>query len=216
MGKQHFAIDKDGPKRLTIQWRGLWKNVEVLVDGQTQGEPFANLKALKQGREFRLADGRTLYVGFVQRFGSAGLDLKIDGLPLRGTGADPRVAIRTAAVWLFVVSAISTIAGVIGLASPAVAALGFGWPSLAAGIVLGVLGFLVLKKRSKVALGIAIAIVLIDTGLTFALFAQMGGRGGVPTGLYLRVIMIIALVSSWRALGEVRQVEERELTDTFR
>jgi hypothetical protein len=216
MGKRHFAIEKDGPKRLTIQWRGIWKEVEVLVDDQRLGEPFPNLRALKQGRDFVLADGRTLYVGFFQSFGRAGLDLKVDGVPLLGTGRDPRAAIKVAAIWLFVMSGISILGGIIGLASPVVARFGFGWPSLVAGAVLGVLGFLVLKKRSRVALAIAIAIVLVDTALTFVVYAQVGGRGGVPTGLFLRGLMLFALFSSWRALGEVKKVEERELTDTFR
>ncbi len=216
MGKQHFAIEKDGPKRLTIRWRGIWKQVEVVLDGERLGEPFPNLKALKRGREFTLPDGRALQVGFFQTFGRAGLDLKVDGVPLRGAGTDPRVAIKMAALWLFVMSGISTLGGLLGLGSPVVARIGFGWPSLVAGVVLGVLGFLVLKKRSKVALGFAIGIVLVDTALTFALFAQAGGRGGVPSGIFLRVIMIVALLSSWRALGEVKKVEARELTDTFR
>ena len=216
MGKQHFAIEKDGPKRLTIQWRGMWKQVEVVLDGQRLGEPFPNLKALKQGREFTLPDGRVLYVGFFQTFGRAGLDLKVDGVPLRGAGTDPRVVIKQAAAWLFVMSGVSLLGGIIGLASPVVAQLGFGWPSLVAGVVLGVLGFFVLKKHSKVALGVAIAIVLADTALTFTLIAQTGGRGGIPTGMILRVLMLITLFSSWRALGEVKKVEARELTDTFR
>ena len=217
MGKQAFALEKNGPKRLTVTWRGIWKEVQVSLDGQSLGPPFANLKELKLGRDFTLPDGRVLFVGFFQTFGRAGLDLKLDGLPLHGTVADPRKTIRNAAIWLFVMSGLSIVIGILGLAVAGVSRLGFGWPSLVAGVVLGVLGYLVLKKRSKVALAIAIVIVLADTALSFVFFAQGAGRGpSVPPGIYMRIFMIIALFSSWRALGEIKDVEARELTDTFK
>lgn len=214
--EQKFAIEPGGDKRVVVKWQGIWKNVEVLFDGQRLGEPFPNLKALKEGRQFRLPDGRALDVRFVQSaFNTQGLTLLLDGRPLPGAGNDPRVQIKLAAGLLYFVAGLSALLGIVGLAGVRfMRDLGFSWPSLVAGVVLAVLAYVGVKYRSRVAFGIAAGIIALDMVLTFALTA---GVGHVPfAAIFFRILILAAVIRGIKAVGDLRELEKKELAETFR
>jgi len=199
-----------------VRWQGIWKNVEVLFDGQPLGEPFPNFKALKIGRRFHLPDGRPLDVKFVQAtFNTQGLTLLLDGRPLPGAGNDPRVQIKLAAGLLYFVAGLSALLGILGLAGVRfMRDLGFSWPSLVAGVVLAVLAFVGVKYRSRAAFGVAAGIIALDMIATFALTA---GVGRVPfAAIFFRVLIIAAVIRAIKAVGDVRELEKKELAETFR
>lgn len=56
MPSSEYALVADGPKRLEVQWKGLWKDVTLSFDGQELGV-IENKKALKIGADFALPDG---------------------------------------------------------------------------------------------------------------------------------------------------------------
>lgn len=215
--EQKFALEKGGDKRLVVRWSGIWKNVEIVLDDQVLGEPIPNLKALKAGRDYAMPDGRTLTVKFITGlFEQQGLSLFIDGRPIAGSSQDPREQIKLAAGLLYFVAGLSALLGILGMAGVTfLANLGFGWPSLAAGVVIGVLGYVGAKHRSRAAFGVAAAIILVDMALSIALTADMGGR--VPTtGLIIRAFILIAVFRGIKAVGDAAKADDRDLAETFR
>jgi len=215
--ENRFALDKGGEKRLVLRWRGIWKNVEVLLDGQPLGEPLPNFKALKRGADYPLPDGRTLHVRFVSgAFFAQGLTLLIDGRPLAGTRQDPRTQIKLAAGMLYFVAGLSALLGILGMAGVKfLAFLGFSWPSLLAGVVLAVLGFVGIRYRSRLAFAAAAALMVIDMIVALALTIDTQGR--LPTtGIVIRVLIIIVVFRGIKSVGAVAGVEKQELADTFR
>jgi hypothetical protein len=55
----------DGNRNLEIEWRGLWRDVVVKLDGETVGT-VATQKEMKQGRSFTLKDGAKLDIKLEQ------------------------------------------------------------------------------------------------------------------------------------------------------
>lgn len=213
--EKHFAIEKGGQKRLTLKWSGIWKNVEVTLDGASLGDPIPDFKSLKVGRDFRLPDGRNLFVQFENKVGGGGLALSIDGRPLPGAGNDPREAIRNAAIILWVVAGLNLV-------------LGFGLMGIAGGrfegadlalilaepIVFALLGWLVWKHKSRVALLIGIILQIVGG---IAIIAMLSEAGRVPTfGIVLRVFIVVALIRGYKAIGEAQRLEKEELVDAFK
>ncbi|MFO0745375.1 MAG: hypothetical protein U1F43_06845 [Myxococcota bacterium] len=211
--EKRFAIEKGGERRLLLRWRGFWKNIEVVLDGQSLGEPIPDFKALRLGRGYPMPDGRMLFVQFENKFAGGGLAVTIDGRPLPGANNDPRTAIRTAAILLWVIAALNLVLGLI-----LTSAHGGRGPELAIPIavaaVLAGLGFAVFKYQSRAALLVAIILEVVDGVATIAM---MSGGGRIPTtGVIFRVFIIAALVRAYRAVGEARRLEQEELVDTFR
>ena len=57
MPKQTFAFESGGPKRLVIEWKGMFKNTTITVDG-VQLATIPDQKALVAGKEVKLKIGR--------------------------------------------------------------------------------------------------------------------------------------------------------------
>lgn len=213
MPQRKFAMEKNGPQRLVLRWKGIWKNLEVVLDDQVLGEPIPNFKALKLGRSYTTPDGRELFVTFENKFAGGGLSVTVDGRPLPGAGNDPRTAIKTAAILLWIIGGINLVLGMVLAASTGGRGAALAIPA-AVGIVLAGLGFAVFKWHSRAAILIAIALEAVDT---IAAFALMSGSNRIPTtGIFFRVFIIVALVRAFRAVSEAKRLEKEELVDTFR
>jgi len=211
MPQRKFRLEKNAPERLVVSWRGMWKDVHVQLDGQDLGEPFANFKALQAGRDFALPDGATLHVQF-QKGGlgrTQALEVSRNGHPLPGSDADPRTQVKAAAVATWIIAALSTVFGVIGVSGVRWAEkLGFGWPSLAFGVGFGVLGYFILR-RNRIALALVVALFAVDTILMLLGGFEAGGR--LPTtGLVVRIFLFIPLINGFKAMSAADAVDRRE------
>lgn len=212
-----FALEQGGEKRLLLRWKGMWKNVEVLFDGQPLGEPFANFRELKRGRDFALPDGRSLHVQYIAKaFAQQGIDLRVDGRPVAGTSQDPREQIKLAAGLLYFVAGLSALLGILGMAGVEfLAGIGFGWPSLVAGFVLAGLAYLGARYRSRAAFGVAAGIIVVDLLLSIAVSAQLGGR--LPTtGIFIRALILIAVFRGMKAVGDAARADDADVAEAFR
>jgi len=213
--ERRFAVEKNGDKRLLVRWRGIWKNVEVLWDGQPLGEPIASFRDLKAGKSYPLPDGRSVYVYFDQKYGGGGLSVTVDGRPVAGAANDPRTAIKHAAVLLWIIAGLNIVIGAIALGVAGLQAMGVGWPTLAFGAVLAVLAFCVQRYRSQVAIVIAIIIEIVD-GLVLAVTLFSAGGRMQPFPIFIRVFIVMALFRAFKAVKEAQKVEADEIVDTFR
>lgn len=208
MPTRKFSLKQGEPARLELTWRGIWKDIRVLVDGREIGE-IPDGKALKAGRDFTLPEGLgTLRVQLVQSFGSAELQVLRNGQPLPGSGSDPEVRFKGAwGIILFIAGFNFLIGlGTVVFEIELFERLGLGVGSLIVGVVYLGLGLLVKQLRSRIALGLAIALFALDGIATLVM--SMDGGGTPPVGgIIVRVFLLLPMIKGFEA---IKQLEEAQ------
>jgi hypothetical protein len=204
MPKNGFAVDRGGPPRIELEWRGLFKQVHVRCDGQVLGV-IADGKALKQGRTFELPIGGTLGVRLVQGFMGTELEVTRDGMPLPGSATDPESRVKVASGIIFFVGGLSIVLGIIAalVRVEALMSIGLGFESAFFGLFYLVLGFFVRKHYSAIALGIAIALFALD-GL-YGVWVAIEVESSPPIGgIIFRTFLIMAMAKGFGAIRRMR------------
>ncbi len=207
MPKKEYALEAKGPKRLTLEWSGLWKNMRVQVDGQLLGT-IENSAALKAGKEFSIPAGGTLKVQLKQSFANTELQILLNGEPLPGSASDPEQRFATAVNLLMIIGGLNIVAGLVVMLFNVefLARLGIGLESLIIGVVFLGLGFATKKTRSMVALALGVGLF----GLTsvFSIIGAVGATGRPPIGaIVFRVILFMGMAKGFGALKELKAKE---------
>jgi hypothetical protein len=205
MPSQTFALEPNGPRRLTLSWSGFWKNFTIALDGQQVGALTPG--ELKAGKDVLLPDGSTLQVHLKQGFGNVGLELSRNGKPLPGAANDPMSMVKVAGYLLYFLAALNALLGAaaVALDVEVLLANGIGVASIVLGFIFAVCGYFTMQ-RSLVALIIAIVLYSLDAVAMLATAVAAGGStgfGGIIGGIMMRVFFIIALacgVTGMRAL----------------
>ena len=194
MPSQSYALEPNGPKRLEISWGAFWKDFTLQLDGQQLGT-VANSAELRQGREFTLPDGSTLRVQ-LKRGLTSELHLHLNGKALPGTAGDPLQRLRLAAYVLFFIGGLNAIFGLFGLLVPIdfFQQIGVGLFNLLLGLVFLLLAVFVLR-RSLVALGIAFALLLVET------ISRL--LSGFSPALFLNLVFLVIL---WQGMDALRDL----------
>ena len=211
MQKLTYALEPNGPKRLEVSWKAMWKAFTVKVDDRVVGRA-SGQKELREGKRFRLKDGSYLSVKLVNKLTGVDLEILHDGQPLPGTSADPATRLKNAYRTVFLVAGLNTVLGLVAvlLEAPFLQALGIGFYSILFGLVFVVLGFLV-RKGSQFALILAIAIFALDGILGFVLMSAEGVTPS-PGGLLGRILLMITMIQWISAIRALKQrVEEPSL-----
>jgi len=215
MAMQSFKLDKDGPKRVGLTWKGIYKQAVVTFDGEPLGPPIADLRKDAGPHSYTLPDGLgTLTVGYHKKQGlmdQPRVELSHDGRPLPGTGGDPRTAITLGAGVMWFIAGLNILLGSLGAAGvDFFVRMGVDWPSILVGVVFGVLAFLVQKKRSRVALLVGIILFAGDAILTLALSMDIA-HGRVPTtGIVLRVLLLMPMIQAYSAIGRADKLDAED------
>ena len=151
MPSAKYALEKDGPKRIEVSWKGMWKEFTVRFDGRKVGT-IADSKELKAGRVFLLPDGSGLKVQLVQRFIQPELQLLRNGRPLPGSASDPEARLKLAYGMVLFVGGLNVVLGLVAeLGQVAfLQGIGLGIGSIIFGLLFIGLALLV-KRRSAVA-----------------------------------------------------------------
>jgi len=211
MPTRKFALQKGEEARLVISWRGIWKDIRVLLDGEELGT-IGGSAEIKAGKEFTLPGRQgTLRVQLVQTFGSAELQVLRNGQPLPGSGSDPEVQFKGAWGILLFIAGLNL---VIGLATvvfevEALARMGLGVGSLIVAVIYLGLALVVRTYRSAIALGVGIALFAIDGLLTVA--AGFEGTGTPPIGgVLMRVFLILPMIKGFSAIRALKAGEKGE------
>jgi hypothetical protein len=205
MAKYKFALDKGGPKRLELDYSLGFKNLKVRVDGREVGV-IQTKKEWEQGRSFKLADGSTLNVQLTKSGLSTGLTVLRDGWPVPGSNTDPYKRLSEAYSAAFFVAFVNLAIGLGGVLFQVdfLLELGLGWFSVIFGLVFVGLGFGI-RAKSKLALGAALAILVLDSALT-VYATLLGGFGGTPyvSGIFVRIAILWML---WRGFDAISMLE---------
>ncbi|MFO0722525.1 MAG: hypothetical protein U1E65_02000 [Myxococcota bacterium] len=205
MAKREFALEAGGPKRLCLRWKGLWKEIQLELDGKVVGT-IAGQAELKNGKSFTLPDGSAVHVQLVTGFGSAELQVTKNGDPLPGSGGHPEERLRQAVNVIFFIAALSGLLGLLAVVFDVafLVNLGIGVGSVVMGVLFLALGFAVKSTRSAIALGIALVLFILD-GLA-SLVMSLGASGTPPIGgLVARVFLVIPMIKGFGAIRELKQ-----------
>ena len=202
MPKKTFALEPGSSRTVDIEWRGIWKDFKVSLDGQVLGT-MNGQKQLQEGDTYPLQDGSVLAVKLEQGFGSAELKITRDGQPLPGTDSDPRQQLESAAGIVFFIAGLNIVLGLVAELLDVGLLLdnGLGWGSVVFGVVFLGLG-LWARKGSRVALILAIALFAIDGLLGLYLVVDAGGTPGTG-GVVMRVLLIAGMIKGVMAAGKV-------------
>lgn len=196
-----LPIEPEGPKRLEITWEGLYNHMTVSFDDEHLAD--VPKDEAERGTSVRLPDGSTLSIELrgVGAFGTRKeLHLARDGKPLPGTAGDPETAAKTAGYLLYFLAGMNALCGAVSL-SGSIEMLG---PDMAIGTLVmaglfGVLGLFTMRG-SRIALGIAMAVYLLDGVATLVLTSSAGGSP--PLGmLWIRVMFLMAMGRSFMTMG---------------
>jgi hypothetical protein len=191
MPTQSYSFEPGGPQHLEVSWSAGWKNFALTLEGQPLGS-IPDTKALRQGQEFNLPDGSILRVQ-LRRGLTSELHLLRNEQPLPGSASDPQLRLRLAYFVLFFIGGLNAVFGLLGMLIPArfFQQLGVGLYNLLIGLAFLVLGLFTLR-RSPIALGIAFALLLIESISSLL--------GGFNVSLFLNLVFLIILWQGMEAL----------------
>jgi hypothetical protein len=178
----------------------MFKNFRIRFDGQDVGG-FPDRAALEAGGRFALPDASELHVQFVRGFAVAELRVQRNGATLPGSDADPDQHVKTAAAVVYLVGGLTLAIGLLAeLADVTMLRnLGAGWASAAEGVVFLVLAWFV-GRRSRVALGIAIALYGLESVATLYVSLSASGSPSVG-GIVMKVFFLVAMVRGFKAMS---------------
>ncbi len=203
MAKQSFALEAGGPKRLVISWKGIYKEVNVSLDGTRLGI-IPNQKALSAGQEFRLADGSTIKVQLVSKVYGSELRVLRNGQPLPGSASDPQTRLKNAYRMVYFVAGLNLVLGLVSFLFNVefLLEIGIGFASILFGLVFLALGFFV-QKKSLFALFVAIVIFALD-GIGGLFLSVAAGYNPSVGGLIARVILLIPMIQGVGAIKALK------------
>jgi hypothetical protein len=179
----------------------MYKDMRVLMDGREVGT-IAGKAALDAGQTFDLGADGTLSVQFDKTFGSQGLKVSRNGVPLPGSIDDPGTKVKTATGLIYLVAGFNAVLGLVGALGniDLLKTLGIGWTYVVIGACAAALGFAV-SRRQTWALVLFIVLFVIDGVLSLANLA--GGQG--TTGIVVRVFLLIPMIRAVPAMGQMKK-----------
>jgi len=200
MPSRKFKLEAGGPERIELRWSGLFNNTEVLFDGGVVGA-IPDKAALKAGQRLALPDGSELWVQLEEKFGGGGLAVLRNGAPVPGSDTDPATLVKNAAGIVYFIAGLNLVLGVVAMAGvELLQRIGVGVYNVAFGALYLLLGFFT-GRRSRLALGLAMGIFLVDGVLGIAASAASGHTPGAG-GIGMRVVLLFAMARSFQAMGE--------------
>jgi hypothetical protein len=197
-----FYLDIARTEAVTASWDMFFRNFRLDYQGQELGR--LTPAELKAGHEFALPDGRRLLVRLQQKLGAQGLDFQVDGRPLGGTVNDPLTQINTAFGAIMFIAGLNVVLSAVAQLGQVefLLKLGFGWGTLAEGLVYAGLGWLGKYRQAVWAFYVALGLVVLDG-------VMLLGSGLGTGGLLVRIFLGIAI---YRGAAAARQLRAASAT----
>jgi len=172
VGTCKYPLEPGQAPRLVARWRGDFRDFTLALDDEVLLTA-ADAAALAAEPRGVLPDGRNIRVALR----SNRLYVLVAGTTLYEAGQDPRSVLKTSYGLLYFVAAFTALTGAVAM-TPGGRFLhrsGFGWPSIAAAVVVATLARLVQTRLSKTALAVAITIFVVDGVASIVLAALSDG-----------------------------------------
>ncbi len=204
MPKIKYALEKGGPKRLEISWKGNWKQFTIQLDG-SEIASIDDYDLLKAGQEVSLEDGSSLKVQLAGRSILPHLRVLKDGQPLSASGFEPAQQLGFAYKFTFLIGAVNLVAGLAGVLFniSLVNLPAFGLQSFVVGCLYLFLAFSI-RRRSTVALSIAVGILALDLVLAIV-FWQNLPRIALIAGVVFRIFVLLGMIQGFGAIQALKQ-----------
>ncbi len=205
MPKRKFPFKPGGPERVTLAWKGMFKNIEVSFDGEALGT-IASQKELKEGQSFQTPEGE-----LVVTLNKKGLCVHHAGVPIPGSADDPATEIHSLAVLIYFIGGINCVLAILAALNVWQFAELVYWPfSLAYGAIFIGLGTGVKQKKSLAALLAAMALLAADSVLMMVTMFEQGDGNQGAGGLAMRIIFLwfmykgIEVLRAWKEPTETQ------------
>lgn len=202
MPKKIYYLDSNNQKEaISISWKGVWKNI-LLTHNEIEIGTFKNQTELKKGKEFQLDEVRKLSVKMKKGMFPT-LELLMNGEPVVGSPTDPKIQLKELTRFVFAIGTLNLIIGLLAelLDNDFLLNLGLGIFSMIYGVVIIALGFGV-KKKSIVALGIIITLLILDIMASF--WFALENSSNPTNGIVIKIFFIIFLVKGFRILKKIK------------
>ena len=199
MPTQTYALSKGGAGRLTLSWEMFWSNFRVYLDGKLVGT-IPDQESLVAGQMFQLAGGSQLYI----QLGKTDLEVLYNNRPLFPAyvkSVERKLNLQMG-ILLFI-GIVTILVGVIGggpFNPEKVAA--YGWITAVLGIAYCILAIYV-GRGSKIALGIAVGIYIIDTLAIFLFLAMSKLQVIYFIALAEHLVLLAVMSDGFRTIDEL-------------
>lgn len=209
MATKHYALDRNGPKRLEISWKWNYKNIAVQFDG----DEIVNIrgrKELKLGQSFKLDNGQELQLKLKREhfYSALKLDIVVNGRPVPGSFFHPALVLMRSYSSIFIL-AIGVLAGGIFISSAWI---------IAFGLVYFLLGIFVMRRSAT---ALIIALILLGSAslylIVLLLYFVQDWQFFVKFVLdvviilaslgFLPVFLVIAMYSGLEAIKQLKHEE---------
>lgn len=206
--RKRFALREGEPRRLEVAFGFRYSDVTISLDDQPVAGPFSRTE-IEVGRNVTLPDGSTLSIGLEKSHFLTDLHLYRNGEPLPGSSTDPQRRITGAWGAALFIAVVNVILGIVTVVSANgdVEAAGNGLGLVIFGVAFAILAFFI-RRRSRVALGIALVVFIGDAVATFVMAIGSGERTG---GHVMRILLVILMFRGFEAIKEIREREAMPL-----
>jgi len=199
---KRYPLEIGGPIRVHILWNRRFTDTRVIVDGLSLLTVHSRAE-LREGRSVDLQDGSRLGVKLARAAFFYEFQVTRNGFPLPDSDSHPETILKSAYRLIFFIAGMSILFGLAATLSQAESLQQVAGPwSVGTGIVLLLLGLLV-RKRSAVALGLVIGLLVLDALSTLADPQASLSLLGIITRVFFLAIMA-------RGFGAIRVLKERE------
>ncbi|MEP7009109.1 MAG: hypothetical protein ABJC13_02190 [Acidobacteriota bacterium] len=207
MPTKSYALEPDGPKRLTVSWKGRFEDLHLTLDGR-EVLHVASSTELEAGRSTTLPDGRDLRVQLMRSFRKRDLYLDLDGKHLPGSAGEPLTRIWNVVGLIYFIGGLSFLVGLAAeiFSIPLLLSAGLGWGACLVGLVFVALGFWLQKRQSPIALSLAIGLIALDMLTAIYSFFQEGPHGGAGS-LLIKTFFLIAMSRGYAAIRENKELQ---------
>ena len=213
MPTKKFALEDEGPKRLELSWTGMFKNVDVRVDGASVGV-VPDRAAMKEGRLFSLPDGSKLSVKLQQGAFNASLELLRNGLPVPGSDADPRTQVKVSGQLIYFIAALNALLGMAVLVFDVAALREMTGPNgLGAFFMAALYSVLAYFTMGGSPWALIAAMLIYASDWVFGMIASVQAGGHPNTGgIVMRVIFLLFMSRGVRAAFALKKARTTATT----
>ncbi len=207
MPTKSYALEADGPKRLTAIWKGRFDDLHLTLDGR-EVLYVASSTELEAGRSTTLSDGRDLRVQLMRSFRKRDLYLDLDGKHLPGSAGEPLTRIWNIAGLIYFIGGLSFLVGLAAeiFSIQSLLSAGLGWGACLVGLVFGALAFWLHRRQSYVALTLAIGLIALDMLTTIYSYFQEGPHGAAGS-LLVKTFFLIVMSRGYAAIRENKELQ---------
>lgn len=211
MPSKTFTLDASGQEAVTLNWGMFWRNFTVRQNGQEVGRLSGAAKALQQGTDFALLDGRTLSVKLTRQYiFSQGLDVRLDGHLLAGSHTHPRQQIKQALYVLYFLIAANVVLGVLALVPglEVLQELGLGFGSIVTAAVYAGLAYWAKSKNSALAFYCALGLFVLDYIVGLVMLAGSSPTVNPGAGVVVRLFLGVLLYAGAQGAKALRAEQQ--------